>query len=498
MSQHLAILQVLLPLLAAPLCLLAGRGRWVSLVFLAASAGALACAVLLLQQVAGEGVVRYALGGWPAPFGIEYVIDGANAFVLVLVSLIAVVVAVYAPPSIAAEIEAERHAAYYACLSLCLAGLLGIVATGDAFNVFVFLEISSLSSYALIALGRRRQALLAAFQYLILGTIGATFLLIGIGLLYALTGTLNMADLAARLPPLHDNRTLAAAYAFIALGLAVKMAVFPLHAWLPGAYGEAPSATSALLAATGTKVAIYAFLRFTYTIFGGDYALGVLPTASLALWLGALAMLVGSAVACLQADLKRLLAWSSVAQVGYIVAGIGAASATGLAAAYLHMFNHALIKCALFCVAGALLLRLGDTRIEALAGLARRMPGTFAAFGLAGLGLIGVPGTAGFVSKWVLVQALVEQQLWALVAAVLVSSLMAVVYIGRVVEVAWFRDAPAGAVGSPSDRPVAAVPVSMQVATWGLVFAIVVPGFDSSALAQYARLAVLALTGGGA
>jgi multicomponent Na+:H+ antiporter subunit D len=488
MTAHLPALQVLLPLLAAPLCVLlrAPTAAWAT--FLAASGASLACALMLLAEVSSGDPVHYAMGGWPPPFGIEYRIDPANAYVLLLVSLLAVVTAVYARRSIEAEIEARRLYLYYACLCLCLTGLLGITATGDAFNVFVFLEVSSLSSYALIALGRRRQALLAAFQYLILGTIGGTFLLIGIGLAYALTGTLNMADLAQRLPALYGNRALSAAVAFVTLGLAIKMALFPLHAWLPGAYAEAPAAAAAFLAATGTKVAVYAFLRFAFTIFGATLVFERLPVGQIALVLSSAAMLAGAGVACFQTDLRRLLAWSSVGQIGYIVTGLGLASREGLTAAYLHLFNHAVIKAGLFCAAGTLLLRLGSTSLPALAGLGRRMPWTFSAIVLGGLGLIGVPLTAGFVSKWALVQALIAQGRWLLVAVVLVSSLLALVYVGRVVEAAWFREPPA-------EGRMREAPPSMTAATWALVLLSLYLGLDSERIATLAQSAAGALLG---
>jgi multicomponent Na+:H+ antiporter subunit D len=488
MTQHLPVLQVVVPLLAAPLCVLLRSPRAAWALFLGVSVFALGCATALLRQVAAEGPVRQALGGWAPPAGIEYVIDAANAYVLVLVSLVAVVTALYARHSIEAEIEGRRVYAYYACLCLCLTGLLGIVATGDVFNLFVFLEISALSTYVLVSLGRRRQALLAAFRYLVLGTIGATFFLIGIGLAYAMTGTLNMADLAERLAPLHDSRTVMAAAAFVAVGLAVKMALFPLHAWLPGAYAEAPSAASAFLSATATKVAIYGFSRMAFTVFGAALVFERLPGRDLGVLLGATAMLAGSAVACVQDDLKRLLAWSSVAQIGYIVVGLSLASAAGVAAGYLHLFNHAIIKCALFCAAGALLLRLGSTRLEAMAGLGQRMPYTFAAIVIGGLGLIGVPFTAGFVSKWALVQALIEQQAWTVIAAVLASSLLALVYVGRVVEIGWFREPPAGG-------PAAALPRSMAAAIWALVLLNLYLGLDSGTIGAYADAAARALLG---
>jgi multicomponent Na+:H+ antiporter subunit D len=462
MSQ-LPILQVLVPLLCAPLCALLRQRRVAWMLFLAAAAGAFACALLLTWQVSRGEVPRYALGDWPSPEGIEYVIDPVNAPVLALVSVVALVVAVYARASVESEIESRRIPLFYACMCLCLAGMLGVTATGDAFNAFVFLEITSLSSYALIAMGRRRRALLAAFRYLIIGTIGATFLLIGIGLAYAVTGTLNMADLAQRLPDVYGNRALTAAVAFVVVGLGVKMAVFPLHSWLPGAYAEAPSVVGTLLAGVSTKVAIYAFFRFTLTVFGGSLVFGLLPVGVIGLVVACAAMLLASAVACFQTDLKYLLGWSSIAQIGYIIAGFSLATADGVSAGYLHLINHGVTKAALFAAAGVILMRLGSTDLGALAGLGRQMPWTFAAILLAGLGLVGLPPTAGFASKWALILALVEQGQWFVLAAVLVSSLLAVVYVGRIIEIAWFREP----VGDPP--PLGKPAPSMITMTWLLV-----------------------------
>ncbi|XRQ09856.1 monovalent cation/H+ antiporter subunit D family protein [Actinomadura welshii] len=462
MTDHLPALQVVIPLLCAPLCVLFRNRTAAWLLFLTAAAAALACASMLTWQVADGEVIRYAMGGWEPPAGIEYVIDKANAPVLLLVAAIGVAAALYARSSIAAEIEPSRVPLFYACLCLNLTGLLGIAATGDAFNSFVFLEITSLSSYALVAMGRRRRALLAALQYLIVGTIGATFVLIGIGLAYAVTGTLNMADLAQRLPDVYGNSALSAAVIFVFVGLAIKMALFPLHGWLPDAYGESPSAVAVFLSATNTKVAIYLLLRLAFGVFGAALVFGRMPVTEIGLLLACLAMLVASAAACFQSDFKYLLAWSSIAQVGYIAAGFSLATADGVTAAYLHIINHAIIKGALFAAAGIAVLRLGSARLPAMAGMARTMPWTFAAIVLAGLGLIGVPPTAGFVSKWVLADALIADGRWAVLAVLLVSSLMSVVYVGRVIEAGWFRR-PAETV--PVERP----PLAMSAALWALV-----------------------------
>jgi multicomponent Na+:H+ antiporter subunit D len=489
-TAQLPALQVAIPLICAPLCALL-RSRTVAwLLFLAAALASLTCAVLLAVRVADDGTLRYAIGGWQAPTGIEFVVGDFNTPVLLLVSLSAAVAAVYGRRSVAAEMDAGRAVLLYTCLCLTLAGLLGLAITGDVFNAFVFLEISSLSTYTMIAMGRHRRALLASFRYLVIGSVGAVFVLIGIGLAYAVTGALNMADLAQRVADSHDNRALRAAVVFVFLGLAIKMAVFPLHAWLPASYGEAPSVVSTFVAATGTKVSIYIFCRLAFTVFGAALVFETMPVGRIGLLLACLGMLVGSAAACFQNDLRYVLAWSSVAQAGYIVAGVSLATTAGVSAAYLHIIAHAVTKAALFAIAGLLLLRLGSVRLTALAGLGHRMPWTFAAFVIAGLGLIGVPPTAGFASKWALVTALVDEGRWPVLVAMLASSLLALFYVGRVVEIAWFRQPPEGA--QPA-RP----PASMVAAVWFLALMSLYFGIDPTLPAELADAAASALLGRG-
>lgn len=443
MLEHLPALQVMLPLAAAPLIVLARNLRFAWLATTAVSYGCLVTAVLLAVRVASGGAVSYALGSWEPPWGIEYRVDALSAFVLVAVSLTASFVAPYAQRSIAAELEPDRQYLMYAMYCLCLAGLLGIAITGDAFNLFVFLEISSLASYVLIALGRRRRALVAAYQYMLMGTVGATFYVIGVGLLYLVTGTLNLADLAERLRGVEDLRPVLAALAFITVGIGLKLALFPLHQWLPNAYAYAPSMATAFLAATATKVSAYVLLRFYFTVFDPAALFERLPTRETFLALSVAAMVVASLVALFEQDAKRLFGWSSVAQIGYITLGIGLENHAGLTGSIAHLLNHGVTKGAIFLLLGGVALRRGaiTVTVESLAGLGRRMPLT--AFGLviAGLSLIGVPGTAGFVTKWYLVLGAIERGAWWVVAAILVSSLIAVAYVWRLVEAAYLRPA---------------------------------------------------------
>jgi multicomponent Na+:H+ antiporter subunit D len=329
----------------------------------------------------------------------------------------------------------------YAMYCLCLAGLLGMTITGDAFNLFVFLEISSLASYVLIALGRRRSALLAAFQYMLMGTVGATFYVIGVGLLYLVTGTLNLADLAERLRGVEDLRPVLAALAFITVGVGLKLALFPLHQWLPNAYAYAPSMATAFLAATATKVSVYVLLRFYFTVFDPAALFERLPTRETFLALSVAAMIVASLAAVFEHDVKRLFAWSSVAQVGYITLGIGLENEAALTGSITHLLNHGVTKGAIFLLLGGVALRSAAPALSvaSLAGLGRRMPLTSLGLVVAGLSLIGVPGTAGFVTKWYLIAGALERGAWSVVAAIVLSSLIAVAYVWRVVEAAYLR-----------------------------------------------------------
>jgi multicomponent Na+:H+ antiporter subunit D len=453
---------VLVPLIAAPACaMLPGRtAPW--LLSLAASLVALAIAAPTLIA-AMDSTLSYAFGDWQPPIGIEYRVDAANAFVALLLTGIASLLLLWGKPLVDNEIP-ERQGAFYALFLLALAGLLGITLTGDIFNVFVFLEISSLASYGLIAHGSDKRALLAAFRYLIMGTVGATFLLIGIGFLYIMTGTLNMADLAERLGDVKDTRTIHVALAFIVVGMALKIAVFPLHLWLPNAYTYAPSFVSAFLAATATKVALYVLLRLIFTVFAPDYSFVVLPLTAVFIGLALAGMFAGSWVAIFQANLKRMLAYSSVAQVGYMLLGVGLATTLGLTATMLHLFNHALMKAALFMALGIVAYQAGGVSLETVKGLGRQMPWTLTAFALAGLSLIGLPPTAGFISKWYLISAAVDADQTWLVVLILITSLMAVAYIARVVEAAWFQPRPEGAPTVAEASPRLLVPLWLMVA----------------------------------
>jgi len=489
-AQHFPALQVVVPLIAAPLCVLLRGARLAWAIALGVSWFMVYVAGSLLARALDEGVISYALGSWEPPWGIEYRVDPLNAFLLVLVSLVGALVISYSRESVDHEVRREQHYLFYAAYLLCLAGLLGIAITGDAFNVFVFLEISSLSTYVLIALGRDRRALTASYQYLIMGTIGATFIVIGVGLLYLMTGTLNMQDLSQRLPAVGHTRPVLAALAFLTVGICLKLALFPLHLWLPNAYAFAPSVVTAFLAATATKVAVYLLLRFFFTVFGAPFVLGQVPLPEILLALSLAAMFAMSTVAIFQDDLKRMLAYSSVAQIGYITLGVSTATAAGLTGTVVHLFNHGITKGALFLLLGCMALGMKRVTLRDIQGIGRTMPLTTFGVVIGGFSLIGVPLTVGFVSKWFLVLGALERGWWWVAALILASSLLAVVYVWRIVEAAYFK--------SPGEHvaKLREAPLSMLIPAWVLVAAAVYFGIDTRyTVGVAARVADLLLGG---
>jgi len=399
---------------------------------LAALAFSLGASIVVARDVLANGPVQYFMGGWEPPWGIEYRIDHLSALMLLFLTFITLVVGIYSKKSILKEIP-EKEVPFYSVYLLLVAGLTGMAATADMFNLYVFLEITSLTSYALISIGGGA-AVVSAFRYVILGTVGAAFYLLSVGYLYGVTGSLNMADLSRILPAIYESGAVLVAFAFFVIGISIKMALFPMHAWLPGAYSDAPSAVSALIASTTTKVAAYVLVRVMFFVFEPRFSIEMIPVTTLLSWMGAIAMILGSVMAIAQSDLKRMLAYSSVAQIGYIVLGIGLANAAGLTGGLLHLVNHAFMKGCLFLVAGAIVYRTGVRRIQDLRNLYVKMPWTTAVFAIAALSMVGIPPFGGFFSKLYLIIGAVEAGKWVFVGVLLFSSALALAYFGNVIR----------------------------------------------------------------
>jgi multicomponent Na+:H+ antiporter subunit D len=404
--------------------------------------------LFILHHVLTVGTIHYWLGGWRPPWGIEYVIDALNAYILCIVLFLSLMAGLYSKMDIEHKLEARKHVTFYTLFQLLVAGLCGVVVTGDVFNMYVLSEIVALTAYALIASPGGR-ALKASYNYLVMGSIGICFYLLGVAFLYSVTGTLNMGDMRILLPPLYHNRVVLAAYVFIFVGFGIKMALFPLHTWLPDAHGFAPSEISALLSGIIIEVYTYAFIRISFSVFTLDF-LRLLPIFDIISWLAAIAMIYGSFLAIAQYKLKRMLAYSSIANMGYIMLGVGISpySSLGLTPALMHILNHGLMKACMFLVAGAFIYKFDLWDITDFRGLGRKMPYTSLAFILASLAMIGMPPSVGFVTKFYLALACLEAGKFPFIAVIFFSTLLMVFYFWRVIEYMYIR------VGEEGEREV--------------------------------------------
>jgi multicomponent Na+:H+ antiporter subunit D len=455
-AAHAAALTIVIPLMAACAAMMAPNARWSWMIASVASVLAGWMALALVGEVARHGAVDYAMGGFLPPMGIALRIDALSALMLLVISFVGVMASIASGHFLKAEVRPGKHQLYQAGVLLCMSGLIGMVATGDAFNAFVMLEVSSIGTYALIATGQDRRALPAGFNYLIMGTVGATFYVFGVGLLYAATGTLNMADMARLLAPISGRPDVLAGFAFIMVGLGVKAAMFPLHGWLPAAYAHAPGAIVVFISGAATKAAFYLMVRFAFTVFGGGAATH--GFAAVLAPLAAAGVVIASLQAVQQGELRRILAFSSVAQAGLLLLGLSLGTAAGLTAALLHLVAHSLLKSSLFMAAAG--AAPGAVKLSDFNGAGRRAPWTMTAFAISGLSLIGAPLTMGFLSKWKLVEALLAHGwIWG-VAVVAASSLAAVFYVGRMLEAIFFKPT---AEGGPVVKE---APMGVRVPLW--------------------------------
>ena len=440
-NYHYPALIIMVPFVSALLVFVIGwwNKKFSCGLVIAVLAAAFLMSIGMMKDVIATGTIHYWHGNWEPPWGIEYVVDYLSAFMLVIISFVSLVVTVYSKKSIEKEIP-DKIAPFYSLYLLLITGLMGIVITGDLFNVFVFLEIAAISCYALIAAGRNG-APYSSFKYVVMGTVGASFYLLGVGYIYIVTGSLNMLDVAKLLPPLYDSKVVLTAGVFMLVGIAIKMAVYPLHAWAPGAYSDAPSAVSALIAPLMTKVAAYLMIRIFFTVFKPYFFVEVIPLASILTWIAAVSVILGSIYAIAQSDLKKMLSYSVIAQIGYIALGIGLANKAGLTGAVLHILNEAFTKACVFLVAGAIIYKTGACKIEGFKDLYRKMPFTMSAFLIGAFSMVGIPPTCGFFSKLYLIIGSIDAKQWIFVAVLLTSSILNVIYFFRVIKIAAFEEA---------------------------------------------------------
>jgi len=452
MSDHLPVLILLAPLFGAVAVGLFGmREPRVCLpVTLAALGVSLWCAVGILLRIHDEGPLDYFVAGWEKPVGIGIVLraDAINSPFLLVIAVVAIFAALFAVRP-TGERESGKTPHFFILFLLLCTGLFGITITGDAFNLFVLVEVSALSSYGLIAIGRTKRCKVAAFHYLIMGTVGASFYLIGVGYLYLKTGSLNMRDIHDILVSnrsLFGSRTVQTAFLFILIGIWTKMAFFPLHGWLANAYSYCPSSSACLLAPLSTKASVYVMIRIMVSVFGLDQVEANAAWGDLVVWLAVIAIAAGSTLALAQREFKKMLCFLIVAEVGYMVGGawLGDSGRWGLTGSVYHLLADATMTSCLFLAAGTFAKHLGVVRIDDLSGLFSRMPLASSGFVIGALAMIGVPPTGGFFSKFYLIRGAIDAGEWIYIAALLGSSLVNAVLFFRLFEIAFFGKNPVG------------------------------------------------------
>jgi multicomponent Na+:H+ antiporter subunit D len=439
--EHFPVLIVGLALFCGFTMLLAGytSRRLPFFMSLAMNSVFLIMSLFILDHVLTVGPIRYWLGGWRPPWGIEYVVDAMNAYLLIIVISIVILGLIYSRGNVRHEIEERKHVTFYTLVQLMAAGMYGITVTGDLFNMFIWLEIASLTAYALIAVAGGR-ALRPAYNYVIMGSIGAVLYIFGVGWIYSVTGTLNFADMRLLLPLVYDSRAVQMGFAMIVVGVMIKAYIFPLHLWQPDVYTYAPSTISSMMASVHVKVMFYMLLRMFYSVFTLDFIRHYIGLDLLICWVAAIAILAGSIWAIKQRNLKRMFAYSSVSQMGYILLGLGLSplSPWGLVGVAAHILNHAIGKGCLFMCAGAISQQEGLRDIRDFEGLGKKMPHVCAAFTIAALSMIGIPLTAGFASKLFLIVASLDAAQYPFVAVLLLSGLLNLVYFWRVIDQMYF------------------------------------------------------------
>ncbi len=392
---------------------------------------------MLLAQTVAHGPATYLLGGWSPPWGIVFVVDPFSAAMLCVVSGLALLNLLANHDQIEQAFPEKAHV-FHGLYLLTTAGHLGILSTGDIFNLYVLIEVAALSGYALLAMGGKR-AFQASLNYLLIGSVGASFYLFGIGYLYIKSGSLNMADIATILPSLLDSPALAAAFAILMLGLWVKMALFPFHAWLPGAYSESNPIAAGLLAPMTTKVMAYVVVRMIITVLPGDLLTNLPAFSTIAVWLATGAIVAGALLAMMQNSLRRMLCFILVAEVGYMVGGSFIGNRTAMTGTMLHIIADALMTVTLFMAVSNIVSKRGSEALADMKGLFRSMPFTMAAFVLGAMSMIGVPPLCGFFSKWYLVSGSLQAGQYVFAGALIFSSLINVILFFRIFEICFFE-----------------------------------------------------------
>ncbi|MGX9355746.1 Na+/H+ antiporter subunit D [Roseobacteraceae bacterium S113] len=408
-------------------------GRWISVL---GSMALLVAAIALMVQVLDQGVIAGQMGGWAAPFGITLVADLLSGVMIVITAIIAVAVSIYALADV--DVEMERLG-YHALFQVLIAGVTGAFITGDLFNLYVWFEVMLISSFGLLVLGGRAEQIDGGVKYVALNLVSTILFLTGIGLLYGMTGTLNMADLATAVDHADQGLLTVVAMLFL-IAFGVKAAVFPLFFWLPASYHTTSFAVSAVFAGLLTKVGVYAMIRMFTMIFDHDVGF----THTILLWVAGLTMVTGVLGAAAQNDFRRILSFHIVSQIGYMVLGLALMTPLALVGAVFYLVHHIVVKANLFLIAGVAQRIAGGTDLAKIGGLYRSAPLLAVLFVVPAFSLAGFPPLSGFWAKFLLVKAALEIEAWAIAAVALVVGLLTIYSMTKIWGAAFWEPHPDG------------------------------------------------------
>lgn len=475
MINHLPALIVIVPLLTAFAVFAAGwlRPKLCFPLGLTGLGITALSSLVLLGKLLEVGKISYELGGWPAPWGILYVVDRLNGVVLPAVSLCAFLQWIASRASVKIQFR-DRLGAFYGLELLFVTGVMGITVTGDAFNLYVLLEIASITAYALIAMGGGR-APLSSLNYVFMGTIGACFYLLGVGYLYIMTGSLNMADLASILSGMRSSQAILVAFVITLVGIWLKMAFFPLHGWLPNAYTHAPWPATTLIAPLMTKVMAYVMMRVVLFLFGPQYSFGILGLKDAVVWWASLAVVASSIIALSQKDLKRMITCIILIEIGYMVGGTFLGNRSGITGAIFHLVNDIFMTLCVFLAAATLAFKQRGLQLSTVEDMFSRMPFTMGALVTGALSIVGVPPTCGFFSKWLLLKGAIEAGHYEFLGCLILSSLMCLALFFRIFESAYFAHGGR----SHSSHRIAEAPLGMVIPLLVVALGIVALGLAS-------------------
>jgi multicomponent Na+:H+ antiporter subunit D len=492
---------VVIPLITAFVLPLFGKkGKDVATVL--ANAVTILLLVLAVFVVATGKSGIYQVGKWPIPLGINLVLDGLSSLMLLVIGVVTAASMLFSAKYM------ERYTAkakYLSLFLLMVAGMNGVVLSGDIFNLFVFLEIASLASYALVGFGCEHEELEAAFKYMVLGSIGSIFILFGVALVYGNTGTLNMAYISKAIQETGTNAGLSFALALFIVGFGLKTALVPFHAWLPDAHSSAPAPISAMLSGLIIKtLGVYALTRMVFNVFGVSISIGWLLVG-----LGLLSMIAGAFLAIGQWDIKRLMAYSSISQIGYVILGIGLGAVLiskkadpfwiylAILGGLFHLINHAVYKSLLFLTSGSVEMATGTRQLKLMGGLAERLPYTRATCTVASASIVGIPPFSGFWSKLILVVAAVQAHFYWVAAIIVFVSLCTLIMYLKVQRYAFLGELPENLQQAKENK--GSMVVAMLVLACLCVFiglVVLVPGLNKILLQNILQPAVDVLTNG--